>query len=78
MRQQKLEEKKNPATPAREKSKPAPVAEVKPKEKAVESPEAVKAEPAAVAEAPKKRVRQRIKVSSATAIMEKVNFLKKK
>ena len=71
--QKEQEAKKEPAKVA---PKVEPVKEQKPV-KLVETPTEVKTvEPAP--EAPKKRVRQRIRITSATPVREKVEFFKKK
>ena len=71
--QKEQEAKKEPAKVA---PKVEPVKEQKPV-KPVETPTEVKTvEPAP--EAPKKRVRQRIRITSATPVREKVEFFKKK
>ena len=71
--QKEQEAKKEPANVA---PKVEPVKEQKPV-KPVETPTEVKTvEPAP--EAPKKRVRQRIRITSATPVREKVEFFKKK
>lgn len=79
--------KKNAKKNAQSKAEPKaePKAEVKPvapvEPKMVETPKVAEPTPKTVepaTEAPKKRVRQRIRVSSATPIREKVEFFKKK
>lgn len=77
---QKAKENKEKTQPKAEPKavvKPQPKAEAQPIPKAAEASKAVSAE-APATEAPKKRVRQRIRISSATPIREKVVFNKKK
>lgn len=74
---QKDKDKKKEETQPKAVVKPQPKAEAQPTPKAAEASKAVSAE-APATEAPKKRVRQRIRISSATPIREKVVFNKKK
>ena len=70
---------KNGQVKAEPKAEVKPVAPVEPKK--VETPKVAEPTPKAVEpepEAPKKRVRQRIRITAATPVREKVEFFKKK
>ena len=82
-RQKEQEAKKETPKKVKVVVTPAPKAEsVKEQKsaKAVETPKEVKAvkEEVSTKEAPQKRVRQRIRITSATPVREKVEFFKKK